>query len=158
MPIRGPDWAPIDTRNSIEHGFGIDPPPKNRINTVRFPHLNIPGNTDLTLSKSALEPVFQAMLENATRICEAKFGVLNLYENEVLRMGAMHNVPPAFAEWLQNQRGWYRPMAGSPLDNVMRTKQLSVTVDHAVEASPGRATTLGGARSTVCVPMIKQIS
>ena len=109
----------------------------------------------ISSSPGELEPVFQAMLENATRICEAKFGVLNLYENEALRMGAMHNVPPAFAEWLQNQRGGYRPIPGSPLDNVMRTKQLSVTVDHGVEASPGRATTLGGARSTVCVPMIK---
>jgi GAF domain-containing protein len=109
----------------------------------------------ISSSPGELEPVFQAMLENATRICEAKFGVLNLYENGALRMGAMHNVPPAFAEWLQNQRGGYRPILGSPLDNVIRTKQLSVTVDHAVEAAPGRATTLGGARSTVCVPMIK---
>jgi GAF domain-containing protein len=109
----------------------------------------------ISSSPGELEPVFQAMLENATRICEAKFGVLNLHENGALRMGAMHNVPPAFAEWLQNQRGGYRPIPGSPLDNVIRTKQLSVTVDHAVEAAPGRATTLGGARSTVCVPMIK---
>ena len=109
----------------------------------------------ISSSPGELEPVFQAMLENATRICEAKFGVLNFYENGALRMGAMHNVPPAFAEWLQNQRGGYRPIPGSTLDDVIRTKRLSVTVDHAVEASPGRAATLGGARSTVCVPMIK---
>ena len=110
----------------------------------------------ISSSPGELEPVFQTMLENATRICEAKFGVLNLYESGVLRMGAMHNVPSAFAEWLQNQRSGYRPIPGSPLDHVIRTKQLSVTVDHAVEAAPGRATTLGGARSTVCVPMIKE--
>ena len=67
----------------------------------------------------------------------------------------MHNVPTAFATWFKDQPGGYRPIPGSPLDNVLRTKQLSVTADHAVEASPGRATTLGGARSTVCVPMIK---
>ena len=79
----------------------------------------------ISSSPGELEPVFQAMLENATRICEAKFGVLNLYENGALRMGAMHNVPAAFAEWLQNQRGGYRPIPGSPLDNVIRTKQLS---------------------------------
>ena len=105
----------------------------------------------ISSSPGELEPVFQAMLENATRICEAKFGVLNLHENGTLRMGAMHNVPSAFAEWLQNQRGGYRPIPGSPIDHVINTKQLSV----AGEASPGRATTLGGARSTVCVPMIK---
>ena len=109
----------------------------------------------ISSSPGELEPVFDAMLANATRICEAKFGVLNLHENGTLRMGAMHNVPSAFAEWLQNQRGGYRPIPGSPLDHVINTKQLSVTVDHAVEATPGRATTLGGARSIVCVPMLK---
>ena len=52
-------------------------------------------------SPGELEPVFQAMLENAVRICEATFGVLNLHENGGMCMGAMHNVPPAFAEFLQ---------------------------------------------------------
>ena len=109
----------------------------------------------ISASPGDLEPVFQAMLQNATRICEANFGVLNLHDNGALRVGAMHNVPSAFAEWLDNQRSGYRPISGSPLDRVIRTKQFSVTVDHAAEAAPGRATTLGGARSTVCVPMIK---
>jgi GAF domain-containing protein len=109
----------------------------------------------ISSARGELQPVFEAMLENATRICEANFGVLNLHENGALRVGAMHNVPLAFADWLKEQRGGYRPIPGSPLDNVLRTKKLSVTADHAVEASPGRATTLGGARSTVCVPMLK---
>jgi GAF domain-containing protein len=111
----------------------------------------------ISSSPGELEPVFQAMLENATRICEAKFGVLNLYDNNgALHVGAMHNVPTSFAEWLRNQRDGYRPISGSPLDNVIRTKRLSITDDHVLEAAPGRATTLGGARSTVCVPMIKE--
>ncbi len=109
----------------------------------------------ISSARGELQPVFEAMLENATRICEANFGVLNLHENGALRVGAMHNVPLAFANWLKEQRSGYRPIPGSPLDNVLRTKELSVTADHAVEANPGRATTLGGARSTVCVPMIK---
>jgi GAF domain-containing protein len=102
-----------------------------------------------------LEPVFQAMLENAVRICEAKFGVLNLHENGLLRVGAMHNVPSAFAEFLRGRPDGYQPMPGSPPDRVMRTKQVSNTADNAAEAIPGRAATLGGARSTVCVPMLK---
>ena len=40
-------------------------------------------------------------------------------------MGAMHNAPPAYAEWLQKQRGAVSTDARRPLDNVMRTKQLS---------------------------------
>src|SRR5262249_34024571 len=51
-------------------------------------------------SPGSLTPVFEAMLENAVRICEAKFGVLNLYENSTLHMGAMHEVPAAFAQFL----------------------------------------------------------
>ena len=109
----------------------------------------------ISSSRVELRSVFEAILENATRICGSNFGVLNLHENGALRVGAMHNVPSAFANWFKDQPGGYRPIPGSPLDNVLRTKQLSVTADHAVEANPGRATTLGGARSTVCVPMIK---
>jgi signal transduction histidine kinase len=101
------------------------------------------------------QPVFQAMLEHATRICEANFGVLNLHDHGLMRMGAMHNVPPAFAEWLQARRDGYQPMPSSPPDRVMRTKQVAQVVDNAAEAIPGRAATLGGARSTVCVPMLK---
>src|SRR5262249_18064582 len=41
-----------------------------------------------------LKPVFRAMLENATRICDAKFGVLQLYEGGGFRIGAIHNAPP----------------------------------------------------------------
>src|SRR5262249_12160418 len=89
------------------------------------------------ISKSGvLETVFRTILENATRICNANFGVLNLHENGALRMGAMHNVPKACAEWLQERRGAYKPIAGSPPDRVMRTKKVSYTVDNATEATP----------------------
>jgi GAF domain-containing protein len=107
----------------------------------------------ISSSPGDLEPVFQAMLENAVRICGAKFGVLNLHEDGAMRMGAMHNVPPAFAEWLQI-RGAYQPMPGSLLDRVIRTRLVGHTADNAAE-SVGRAATLGGARSSVCVPMLK---
>jgi signal transduction histidine kinase len=109
----------------------------------------------ISSSPGELEPVFQAMLEHATRICEANFGVLNLHDNGLMRMGAMHNVPPAFAEWLQSKPDGYHPMPSSPPDRVMRTKQVAQVVDNAAEAIPGRAATLGGARSTVYVPMLK---
>src|SRR5262249_23370973 len=44
-------------------------------------------------SPGELEPVFQAMLENATRICEAKFGTLFRFEGDVYRAVATHNAP-----------------------------------------------------------------
>ena len=49
-------------------------------------------------SPSELDPVFQAILENATRLCEANFGTLNLYHEGKVRLVATHDVPPAFAE------------------------------------------------------------
>ena len=107
----------------------------------------------ISSSPGELEPVFQAMLENATRICEANFGVLNLHDDGKVRMAAMHNVPVAFAEFLQKRDDAYQPMAGSLLDQVIRTKQVGHTVDNSTEAV-GRAATLGGARSSVCVPML----
>jgi GAF domain-containing protein len=109
----------------------------------------------ISSSPGELQPVFQAMLEHATRICEANFGVMNLHDHGLMRMAAMHNVPPAFAEWLQASPDGYQPMPSSASDIVMRTKQVAHVLDNAAQAVPGRAATLGGARSTVCVPMLK---
>ena len=50
----------------------------------------------ISSSPGELEPVFQAMLENATRICEAKFGTLYRYDGDAFHVTAMHNAPPAF--------------------------------------------------------------
>ena len=102
----------------------------------------------ISSSPGELEPVFQAMLANAVRLCEAKFGVLNLHEHGTLHMGAMHNVPAAFAEFLQSRRD-YQPIPGSPIDRAVRTKRVARSDDNAVEAARGRAATLGGARSIV---------
>ena len=52
----------------------------------------------ISSSPGELEPVFQAMLENATRLCEAKFGNLFLCEGDDFRVVAHHNTPPAYAE------------------------------------------------------------
>jgi hypothetical protein len=54
-------------------------------------------------SPGELEPVFQAMLANATRLCEAKFGTLWLCEGDALRAVALHGAPRAFAEERQRQ-------------------------------------------------------
>src|SRR6516164_68455 len=71
-----------------------------------------------------LERVFQALLENATRLCEAKFGLLHLYENEAFQLGAMHNAPPAFAEAIAQRGPSYRPGPLTPMSRVVATKQL----------------------------------
>src|SRR5262249_16165349 len=64
----------------------------------------------ISSSPGELEPVFQAMLANAVRICEARYGNLYLHERGALRVVASHNVPRAFAE--ARRRGPFRPAPG----------------------------------------------
>ena len=52
----------------------------------------------ISSSPGELEPVFEAMLENATRICEAKFGTCSCHEGDGFRTVALHGAPPAFVE------------------------------------------------------------
>jgi hypothetical protein len=47
----------------------------------------------ISVSRGELKPVFQAMLENATRLCQASFGNLLLQEGDGVRIAAMHNAP-----------------------------------------------------------------
>jgi hypothetical protein len=67
------------------------------------------------------DPVFQAVLANATRICEAKFGILYIQEGGKLRLVSAHDVPPLFAE-AQGRRP-IQPAPGGALDEAMRTKR-----------------------------------
>ena len=94
------------------------------------------------------------MLENAVRICDAKFGNLFLIDGDGCRWAAGMGTPPKLAEYF-TERSLFRPTPGSHLDRVMRTKQMSHTADDTKEAVIGAAARLGGARSTVCVPMLK---
>src|SRR6516165_8346493 len=60
-----------------------------------------------------------------------------------------------WCELTEYLRGRNQPMPGSHLDRVMRTKRVSHTADYAAEGVASPAVTLGGARSTVDVPMLK---
>ena len=106
-------------------------------------------------SPGDLEPVFQTILASAVRICDAKFGILFRYDNEAFDPVAQFGIPSALAEFLRQRRGSFQPVPGSLLDRVMRTKQVCHTADYAAEAALGMAVKLGGARSTVDVPMLK---
>src|SRR5262249_30895802 len=55
----------------------------------------------ISSSPGDLKPVFQAMLENAVRICEAKFGRMFQYEHNTFRSVAQVGAPPALAQWDQ---------------------------------------------------------
>ena len=89
----------------------------------------------ISSSPGELEPVFQAMLENATRICEAKFGVMYRYENDAFYPAAMLNAPPRYADFVW-ARGRFLPQSGNALDLVLQTKQVIHSVDQSKERVP----------------------
>jgi len=109
----------------------------------------------ISSSPGALEPVFEAILANATRICDAKFGVLFRHENGAFRAAAMLNAPQALVEF-HRQRGSFEPPAGTPLDRLLKSGGAIYTADEAAEPSPGAPARFGGARSLVTVPMRKE--
>ena len=74
----------------------------------------------ISSSPGELEPVFQAMLENATRICGAKFGNLLLYDGEAFRLAATFGVRPEFAE-LRRREPVIRTIAIDPLGRAAAT-------------------------------------
>jgi GAF domain-containing protein len=109
----------------------------------------------ISSSPGELEPVFNAMLENATRICDAKFGILWLYDGEVFHSGARYGVSSALADF-HDRRGAFRPSSGTPLHRLLQTRDLVHTADRLSEPNPGAAAKYGGARSLVAVPMRKE--
>src|SRR5262249_20571670 len=76
----------------------------------------------ISSSPGELGPVFKAMLENATHICGAKFGVMFYYRDGTLRPAAELNVPKAFSEFIR-QRGPFQPTPGSVFKHLILTKQ-----------------------------------
>jgi GAF domain-containing protein len=109
----------------------------------------------ISSSPGELPPVFQAMLENAVRICDAKFGALFRFYGNTFELAAQVDTPPEYVEFFRGQ-GQFRPIVpGGILDRLMQTKEISHTTDIAAEFVSSPAARLGGARSTVCVPMLK---
>ncbi|MFL6797581.1 MAG: GAF domain-containing protein [Xanthobacteraceae bacterium] len=114
----------------------------------------------ISASAGKLEPVFDTMLGNAVRICEASYGVLFRYQEGMIRAEAMLGVPPAFAEFWQ--RGAQSPGSGTAFDSVVRTKQPVHVIDVTREAAYVRgeavfvaAADLGGFRTFLNVPLLK---
>src|SRR5262249_33025463 len=77
----------------------------------------------ISSSPGELEPVFDAMLQNAVRICEAKFGVMFRFDGDAAYAVAMLNLPPALDEYLR-ERGRRQPAPGSDLEKVLNLKQV----------------------------------
>jgi GAF domain-containing protein len=109
----------------------------------------------ISSSPGALQPVFNAMLENALRICEAKFGAMFRFDGEEFDVVALMNAPPALTEFLE-QRGRFLPQPGWALYRIWKSKQVLHTVDDKESPVPSPPTQLAGARTHLAVPMLKE--
>ena len=117
----------------------------------------------ISSSPGDLEPVFQAMLENAVRICDAKFGSIYRWDGKALHAVATHNAPLAYAE----ARRAYPPFTtqpGDPMDRLLTTKTVVHVADAAAipsyteggNPSLALAVEKGGVRTGLLVPMLKE--
>jgi class 3 adenylate cyclase len=110
-----------------------------------------------------LEPVFATILENAARICDARFGEIYLWDGEVLHLAATHNTPPAFAEE-RKRSGTIRPNPKTFGGRLVATKAAVHIADLAADENyieqryPAyvAAVELGGVRTVLAVPMLKE--
>src|SRR5262249_31876324 len=115
----------------------------------------------ISTSPGELKPVFETILANATRLCDAKFGLLNLYDGDKFRQVALYNLPPAYAETRGNEP--FRPPPGSGHAEVLRTREV-VHIDDLRSMPPYREgnslivafVDLAGARTFLIAPMIKE--
>ena len=115
----------------------------------------------ISSSPGDLAPVFDKMLENATRVCGAEFGSMVLVEGDLLRQAALYNAPAALAAARTNKV--FRPHPHAPMATAIRTKQAVQVADvrttaayleripYAIELAE-----LGGARTVVVVPMLRE--
>jgi GAF domain-containing protein len=113
----------------------------------------------ISSSPGKLELVFQAILANGTRICEAEFGTLNLYDGSTFEIAAHYNVPPAFVDTLHKV---LRPHPSSAHAKIVQTRQvvhiqdlLATTAYREGDPAVTAIGDLGGARTIVIVPMVK---
>jgi len=113
----------------------------------------------ISSSSGKLEPVFEAILENATRICQARFGTLNLYDGKVFRRVALHNPTPQFAMRLGEV---VHPHPERGFGTVARTKQVAHIDDVRTrrpylegDEANVKFVDLTGARTVLAVPMLK---
>ncbi len=118
----------------------------------------------ISSSPGELEPVFSAMLENASRICEAKLANLFLYADNTFRLAAHRNAPVAYAEqWAKNPVLTLSENSRNPLARLAASKRIVDIPD--LMAEPGylardpRFVALveaAGARTHLLVPMLKE--
>ena len=117
----------------------------------------------ISASPGELEPVFQAMLERAVRICGAKFGNIYRWDGDALRLLASHNMPSAYAEHRRRSPLRFNEMPESGRRMIatkgpIQVNDISALPEYVEQRNPAvvAAAELGGIRTILNVPMLKE--
>jgi two-component system, NtrC family, sensor kinase len=117
----------------------------------------------ISSSPGELQPVFDVLLANATRLCKASYAILWLREGDEFRVGAFYGaLPPAYTErWRQGTLVHLDPEA--PSVRATKTRQQVQAADFAksrayVERDPLAVdgVEIAGIRTLVAVPMVRE--
>jgi len=115
----------------------------------------------INASPSDPAPVFDTILEKATGVCDAAFGIMWTLDNDVARVRAMRNVPHRFVEYLMREP----PVIGP--DTLFGRAIIDRSLIHIADCAVGEvyqkraplavaAVELGGTRSLMMVPLVKE--
>jgi signal transduction histidine kinase len=117
----------------------------------------------ISASPGELEPVFEAMLENAVRLCEAKFGNLFLYDGQAFTAFALHRTSSAYAEARRRPVVVRDLHPDVPLARLSRIPEIIHIADVRAEQSYierdprfSELVDAAGARTLLIVPMLKE--
>ena len=105
-------------------------------------------------SAGDLKPIFEVMLENATRICEASFGSMLLHEGNQFRRVAVHNAPTGFAKFT-GENPVVDPAISIAVTRIWTTKRIVHIADLLVDDPNDPLAKYAGARTLLLVPLVK---
>ena len=117
----------------------------------------------ISASPTDIVPVFDAILERATALCEAHLGILGLYESGRYRQVAHRGASPEFEKWLFSEQASLVRDLTTGIGRMVATRKPVHIVDLTAEPAyrdrnPARVATveIGGARTFLAVPMLKE--
>ncbi|WP_024514344.1 GAF domain-containing protein [Bradyrhizobium sp. Tv2a-2] len=149
-------------QSSVDHAQPMERLRRERDEAVELQAATAEVLKIISSSPGDMKPVFEAMLGNALRICDAKFGHILLYDGERFHAVHLHDVPPAYRTFW-DQHGPIRPGPKTAIGRLARTKQVVHIPDLKADSTyadrePLRVVTVeqAGARSFLAVPMLKE--
>jgi len=117
----------------------------------------------ISSSPGDLQPVFEAMLANATRLCQASYGNMLLWEGDAFRMVALHGDVPAVVREAWQPGNVFRPRPDVPIARMAQTRKAVQVTDLREDRGyasgdplPVLAVDVAGVRSLIAIPMLKE--